>query len=55
MVTGLPEYHGAEAEKVPYRVVSDGAQSEIYTLQAQAQEGTPMKILLTSDIQTKNM
>lgn len=55
VVTGLPEYHGADEEKVPYRVVSDGAQSEIYTLQAQAQEGTPMKILLTSDIQTKNM
>ena len=55
MVTGLPEYHGADEEKVPYQVVSDGAQSEIYTLQAQAQEGTPMKILLTSDIQTKNM
>ena len=42
VVTGLPEYHGADEEKVPYRVVSDGAQSEIYTLQAQAQEGTPM-------------
>ena len=55
VVTGLPEYHGEEEEKVPYQVVSDGAQSEIYTLQAQAQEGTPMKILLTSDIQTKNM
>ncbi len=39
VVTGLPEYHGADEEKVPYQVVSDGAQSEIYTLQAQAQEG----------------
>ncbi len=55
VVDGLPEYHGEEDEKIPYRVVSDDKQSEIYTLQAQAQPGTPMKILLTSDIQTKNM
>jgi hypothetical protein len=55
VVDGLPEYHGKEEEQIPYRVVSDTAQSEIYTLQAQAQAGTPMKILLTSDIQTKNM
>ena len=41
MVTGLPEYHGADEEKVPYRVASDGAQSEIYTLQAQARRGLP--------------
>ena len=31
VVTGLPEYHGEAEEKVPYQVVSDGAQSEIYT------------------------
>lgn len=55
VVTGLPQYNGGEDEKVPYSVVSDEAQSQIYTLQAQAQPGTPMKILLTSDIQTKNM
>jgi len=55
VVDNLPEYHGKDDEKIPYRVVSDNAESEIYTLQAQAQPGTPMKILLTSDIQTKNM
>lgn len=55
VVTDLPEYHGSEDEKVSYNVVSDDAESKIYTLQAQAQEGTPQKILLTSDIQTKNM
>ena len=55
VIDSLPEYHGQTEEKVPYSVVSDEAKSEIYTLQAQAQEGTPMKILLTSDIQTKNM
>lgn len=55
VITDLPEYHGNAEEKIPYRVVSDDAESEIYTLQAQAQPGTPMKILLTSDIQTKNM
>ena len=55
VIDNLPEYYGEEDEKIPYRVVSDDARSEIYTLQAQAQPGTPMKILLTSDIQTKNM
>lgn len=55
VITDLPEYHGAAEEKIPYQVVSDDAHSETYTLQAQAQPGTPMKILLTSDIQTKNM
>ena len=55
VVTGLPMYYGQADEKVPYRVVSGAAQSGLYTLQAQAQAGTPMKILLTSDIQTKNM
>ena len=55
VVDGLPTYHGEEEERVPYQVVSDGVESGTYTLQAQAQPGTDMKILLTSDIQTKNM
>lgn len=55
VVDGLPEYTGNSNQKIPYSVVSDDAQSDIYTLQSQAQPGTPMKILLTSDIQTKNM
>lgn len=55
VVTGLPAYHGQASEKIAYRAVSDSAGSDFYTLQAQAQPGTAMKILLTSDIQTKNM
>ena len=55
VVDGLPQYTGDESEKFEYKVVSDGAESGTYTLQAQAAEGTPMKILLTSDSQLKNM
>lgn len=54
-VDGLPSFTGKDREKIPYRVVSDGTASQIYALQAQAQPGTPLKILLTSDIQCKDM
>ena len=54
-VDKLPLYHGKSEEKIPYRIVSDQDTSEIYTLQAKAQPGTPLKILLTSDIQDKNL
>lgn len=55
IIDKIPRYHGSEEEKVPYCVISDNEQSDIYTLQAKPQPGTPMKILLTSDIQNKHM
>lgn len=42
-------------QRIPYQVVSDGCESEIYELQTKQQPGVPMKILLTSDSQLKNM
>lgn len=54
-VTGLPVNKGKASDKVVYRVRSDGKTSEKYHLQAKASAGTPMKILLTSDMQLKNM
>lgn len=55
IVTRLPLFHGNTNEKIPYSVVSDNIESKIYTLQAKAQPGTSMKILLTSDLQIKDM
>lgn len=55
VVEDIPRYHGRTEEKIPYRVVSDQDSSDIYTLQAMAQPGTPMKILLTSDLQTRHL
>lgn len=54
-VEGLPLYHGKEEEKIPYRVCSDDSISAVYRLQANPQPGTPLKILLTSDVQTMPM
>ena len=55
VVTGLPKYTGKKNEKVYYQVQTDSNRSRIYTLNAKAQPGTPQKILLTSDLQIKNM
>lgn len=55
VIDNLPEYHGKEAERVLYRVISDGAVSDIYSLSAIPQPGTELKILLTSDLQMKDM
>lgn len=55
VVDNLPAFTGKPKEKIPYRVVSDGTASGVYALQAQAQPGAPLRILLTSDIQKKNM
>ena len=55
VVTGLPEYKGRSFEKISYRVKSDKAMSDIYTLHSKAGRGTPQKILLTSDLQIKPM
>ena len=54
-VAGLPVNRGRKQDKVLYKVVSDGKSSGIFSLQAKAVPGTPMKILLTSDLQLKNM
>ena len=55
VVSGLPKYHGASKERVSYCVKSDNFRSGIFSLAAKAQPGTPMKILLTSDMQSKPM
>ena len=54
-VTGLPTNNGDKTSRVSYKVMSDGVSSGIYTLAAKQTEGTPVKILLTSDLQLKNM
>ena len=54
-VDNLPEYHGLINERRAYKVVTDNEESELFTLSARAKEGTPMRILLTSDHQIKNM
>lgn len=55
VIDNLPLYHGKDSERIPYRVASDKAQSDIYTLSALPQPGTDLKILLTSDLQMKDM
>lgn len=55
IVDGLPSYHGLISERRAYRVITDDEESEIYTLAARAVAGTPLRILLTSDHQIKNM
>ena len=55
IVEGLPEYHGLIEERRYYKVVTDEEQSKVYSLAARATEGTPMRILLTSDHQVKDM
>lgn len=55
IVDDLPLYTGQPGEKIPYCVMSDGNMSNAYYLQAKAQPGTGMKILLTSDLQLKEM
>ena len=54
-VDKLPKYKGNKAEKIPYKIRSDKAESDIFTLQAKPQPGTDVKILLTSDLQGKAM
>lgn len=54
IVRNLPENTDGK-QKIPYKVVSDGLESETYELQAKQQPGAPMKILLTSDSQLKDM
>ncbi len=55
VVDGLPAYHGKASERVKYQIVSDECVSDCYLLQATAQPGTPLKILLTSDLQNRDM
>ncbi len=55
IVKHLPKYHGKEDERISYRVLSDEASSDMYTLAARPQPGTDLKILLTSDLQIKDM
>ena len=55
IVRDLPAYHGKESERIPYRVISDGAISNIYTLAAKPAKGADIRILLTSDLQIKDM
>ena len=53
VVDTLPEYHGYTSERVCYRIATDDAVSSLYTLAAAPAEGTPLRILLTSDLQCK--
>jgi len=51
----LPEYHGKNSERVKYKVRSGEEYSNAYTLAAKPSKGTELKILLTSDLQIKDM
>ena len=55
VVRDIPEYTGKSNQRVPYRVISDDANSKVYTLTAKPQQGSDIKLLLTSDLQIKNM
>lgn len=55
IVDNLPEYHGYIEERIPYQVSTDNEKSDVFTLSASPSKGTPLKILLTSDHQIKNM
>lgn len=55
VVDELPEYHGYVSERIKYCISSNGEKSSIYTLAALPAEGTPLKILMTSDLQIKDM
>lgn len=55
IVDDLPEYHGLIEERFPYQVVTDDLKSPIYTLSANPAPGTPLRLLLTSDHQIKDM
>ena len=55
LVDALPKNHGRSFEKIPYRIKSGNAISDTYLLSSRPQPGTPMKILLTSDLQSKSM
>lgn len=54
-VDELPVYHGFVSERRFYKVATDDSISNTYSLSAKASEGTPMRILLTSDHQVKDM
>lgn len=53
-VAGLPANTDGKQE-IPYKVISDSAESNVYTLSSKPAAGAPMKILLTSDSQLHNM
>ena len=55
VVDMLPEYHGLIKERSYYRVATDDKISNTYSLAAAPAAGTPMRILLTSDHQGKDM
>lgn len=54
-IHSIPENHGDDSERIAYSVVSDNASSDIYTLAAKPQSEVGVRLLLTSDLQTKNM
>lgn len=54
-IDNLPEYNGYMSERVKYCISTNGEKSDIYTLSAKAKEGTPLRVLLTSDFQIKKM
>ena len=54
-VDGLPRNTGKETDRIPYMVKSGTRKSGIYTLAANPTKGTDVKILLTSDLQSKDM
>lgn len=55
VVDNLPQYHGYVSERVDYNVTTDEQSSEIFSLAAKPSKGTAVKILLTSDLQNKDM
>lgn len=55
VVDNLKPYTGLSSERVGYRVISDDMRSGKYSLSAAPSKGTSMKVLLTSDLQLKNM
>ena len=55
LVEGLPVNKGKNANRVLYKIVSDGKKSRMYSLASNQDEGVDIKVLLTSDHQIKQL
>ncbi len=55
LIEGLPVNTGRNANRVLYKIQSDGKKSRMYSLASNPAKGTNVKVLLTSDHQIKQM
>ena len=55
VIDNLPKNTGKASDKITYKVSTDGIASKKYRLATAPQPGVPMKVLLTSDLQLKDM